>query len=68
MKEPNYEDAKRCLEIRKHSKSGGRFIPEDMKFCEMMNKKYPEWYKNTEREVFYTTRPFGSETKFHGDK
>ena len=64
MKEPSYEDAKRCLEIRKRTKSRGPYIPEDSRFCEKMLKKYPEWYNSTQKEVFNDTVPFGSKARW----
>ena len=61
---PEKDDAKRCLEIRKRSKSGGITSCPEMKFCEEMNRKYPDWYTQTEEEVFNDTVPFGSFVRY----
>ena len=64
MKAPPYEEAQRCLEIRKRSKRYGDYVPENIKFCGKMLEKYPEWYQATEEEVFNDTVPAGSTVKW----
>jgi hypothetical protein len=61
---PSVADAERCLRIRKESKRGAEYRSEDMAFCERMLKKYPDWYKATQQEVFDDTVPFGSDAKW----
>jgi len=60
---PTPEDAARCMEIRKCSKKGGRVSPAEMKFCNRMFKKYPDWYASGESAVFNATVPFGSNVR-----
>jgi hypothetical protein len=64
MKEPEPNDARRCLKIRKRSKREGDFSADDMHFCDKILAKYPEWYANTEEEVFNDTVPYGSSVKY----
>lgn len=59
--EPPYDEAERCIALRKRSKQGHMNSEEDHKFCQMMFKKYPEWYSRTEARVFNETLPFGSQ-------
>jgi hypothetical protein len=62
-KQPLYEDAERCIELRKKSRTGTHNSEEDHKFVMKMFKKYPEWYSETEDRVFNETVPFGSNLK-----
>ena len=64
MKEPNHDDAERCIAIRKRSKRGEYYPPEDHAFCQKMMEDYPEWYEATDERVFNETRPFGSNVKY----
>jgi hypothetical protein len=64
MKEPQSEDAARCLKLRIKDKGGHGLSPEEMRFCEKLFLKYPEWYTSLDKEVFYATRPFGSTTEW----
>jgi len=60
-KEPPYDEAEKCMKIRIRSKSGtGVESIEEVNFCMEMFKKYPNWYKRTERDVFNAAVPFGS--------
>ena len=59
-KPPSYDDAQRCLKIRRASKSGQYVHPDDIGFCDKMLRKYPEWYKSKNEEIFEATAPFGS--------
>jgi hypothetical protein len=61
--DPPYEDARRCLALRKRSRSGSQNSPEESAFCESMWRQYPNWYQRTETEVFNDTVPFGSYVK-----
>jgi hypothetical protein len=56
---PPYE-AEKCFAIRCRSKMGEYVSREDHVFCEQMWKKYPNWYKTTEKDIFNATIPFGS--------
>ncbi|GEM_PF-3255856 len=62
--EPNYEDAERCIAIRKKGKTGQFYPREDHQFCVEMLHKYPDWYDKTEERVFNETVPFGSTVKW----
>lgn len=61
---PSIGDAERCMRIRKESKRGAGCCSEDRDFCERMLKKYPDWYRATQQEVFEDTVPFGSSAKW----
>jgi hypothetical protein len=62
MKEPSVADAERCMSMRIRSKQGyPDMSKEARKFIERIHKGYPEWYKSTEREVFYRSAPFGAQ-------
>ena len=64
-KTPDYDDAKRCLSIRIASRKGNyQYVSADMKFCEKILNKYPEWYKATDKDVYYATRPVGCNTTY----
>lgn len=63
MKEPEYKDKEKCLDIRRRSKSGERISQEELDFCVKMLKKFPKWYSSTSKEVFNDTVPFGSNKK-----
>jgi hypothetical protein len=68
MPEPSPSDAARCLGLRCRSKRGERLNREERAFCVQMLGSYPDWYKRTERDVFYRTRPFGSGAKWSGNR
>jgi len=57
---PPLPDAERCLRLRIESKRGTEYRSEDMAFCERMLKKYPDWYRETQQEVFEKSKPFGA--------
>ncbi len=63
MKEPDYIEAERCIEIRKRGKRGESLNQEDVRYCMRMYKRYPEWYTKTEARVFNETVPFGSNVR-----
>lgn len=67
-KTPSPHDAERCLRLRKASKSGSHVSLEDMNFCHMMWRKYPEWYKKTQAQAFNETVPFGSNVRMEEDE
>ena len=60
---PLYNDAERCLEIRCRSKTGRETTKEEHRLCLKMLHKYPNWYSETERDIFNRTVPFGSNVK-----
>lgn len=60
---PTHANASRCLEVRCRAKRGLQISQEDKNFCEKMCTKYPEWYKQTEIDVFNATVPFGSSAR-----
>jgi len=60
MKEPDSVERERCMTLRCRSKRGEHLSDEDYAFCTEMWKKYQEWYKATEVDVFNRTVPFGS--------
>jgi hypothetical protein len=64
MKTPDEDESKKCLQIRKRNKRGEYTNSLDIKYCEKMYKKYPEWYAITEEEVFNDTVPYGSDVKY----
>jgi len=64
QKQPNPQDAERCIELRKQSKRGVRLHPGDQTFCKQMFQAYPAWYVNTEERVFNETAPFGSGARY----
>ena len=49
----------RLFSLRCRSKRGEYLMPEDLKFCEDMLKRFPEEYKRMDSEVFEATKPFG---------
>ena len=57
---PHMTDAYRCLELRCKSKRGQSLTGKEQKLCERMRRDFPDWYSDTEREVFERTKPFGS--------
>ena len=57
-KQPTPDDATRCFRLRCQSKNGIRLHPDDSKFCEEMFRKYPNWYRETEVQVFDATNPW----------
>jgi len=59
MKEPEPSIAARCILLRTQSKRGIRLHPDDQKFVEKIWKKYNEWYRATEKDVFEAAKPFG---------
>lgn len=59
-KKPDAAAASRCMDIRKRSKRGFPVDDGEIEFCAGLLKKFPDWYRNTEREVFNATVPFGS--------
>ena len=59
-KQPSYEDAEKCIKLRKQSKQGFSFNLEDQLLCEKMYFKYPKWYSETDERVFNETVPYGS--------
>ena len=63
MKTPSSSDATLCLTLRKQSKQGHTLSKEDHDFCAKMWKKYPKWYKETSKEVFDDTVPYGSNVR-----
>lgn len=63
MKKPDSADARRCIELRKRSKTGIINSKEDQEFVMKMYDKYPDWYHKTEDDVFNETAPFGSNVK-----
>ncbi len=65
-KVPSYEEAERCLDIRRAAKRGDSsylYVPEKRKFLNYMLKHYPEWYECTDAKIFNDTVPFGSIAK-----
>lgn len=63
MKTPNEDESKRCLQIRKRNRQNECVSPEDIRFCEKMYMKYPDWYTKNEDEVFNDTVPVGSNVR-----
>lgn len=62
MKEPSATDAERCMDLRIRSKQGHPDMSrEARKFLERTHKEYTEWYKSTEKYVFYRSAPFGAQ-------
>lgn len=62
MKEPPVAEAERCIELRIRSKQGNPDMSKEARaFINRMCKDYNEWYKSTEREVFYRSAPFGAQ-------
>ena len=62
MNHPSVKDAEYCMDLRIRSKQGHPDMSLDArKFVERIYKDYPEWYKSTEREVFYRSAPFGAQ-------
>ena len=68
IKKPQYEDAERCISLRKFSKTTGHLSQEDHEFCQKMWKMYPKWYATTEERVFNETVPFGSNVRYKNEK
>ncbi|MFA5745707.1 MAG: hypothetical protein WCX79_01145 [Candidatus Paceibacterota bacterium] len=68
MKTPEKDESKKCLQIRKRCKCGEYVSSEDIRFCEKMVSKYPEWYTKSEDEVFNDTIPFGSNVRMKDGK
>ena len=66
MNEPSNADMKRCLDIRRAAKRGNYTSKEDSIFIQKIWKKYPEWYKSTERTIHADTLPFGAENRWKG--
>lgn len=62
--DPPYLDAKRCIEIRKRSKSGKHITSEEIRFCEMISNTYTEWYDDVEEDIYNATVPFGSSARY----
>ena len=60
MKRPSNGEASECLSLRKKSRKGGTLTSAELEFCERMFTTYPEWYEETEAEVFNATLPFGA--------
>lgn len=52
---------RRCLALRKQSKTGGYLSPADSKFLEDCWKEYPAEYSAMTATVFEETKPFGSQ-------
>jgi hypothetical protein len=63
-KEPTFEDAERCISLRKRAKKGDELHRDDSAFCIKMYEKFPEWYSETEKRVFNETVPFGSQVRW----
>ena len=63
-KKPSYEEAERCISLRKYSKSVGNLSKEDHDFCSKMYELYPKWYGETEERVFNETVPGGSNARY----
>lgn len=57
---PSYEEAERCLDLRRRCKRGERISREDTEFVSFMYRMFGTWYRNTEKQVFNETVPFGS--------
>jgi len=62
-KKPCYEDAERCIAIRKRAKRGEQLSKQESHFCRTIFDAFPEWYAETEARVFNETVPFGSQVK-----
>ena len=60
MNNPSENDIAKCLYYRRESKKGAPYSAEGQAFCEYMLKTYPEWYKQSEKQVFEDTLPFGA--------
>lgn len=60
MSTPESGDALRCLSIRKKSKQGIELSQDELEFCNSIRTQFPQWYSETNEEVFYATLPFGS--------
>lgn len=55
------EDAKaKCFSLRCQARRGSGLSTDDSKFVRAMFEAFPEWYAETERDVFNQTIPFGS--------
>ncbi len=67
MKTPDQQDARLCMEYRLRSKIGGHLSREELKHCEKMLKKFPEWYRNGNGEIFNeAAKAVGSDAKYKG--
>lgn len=64
MKMPDYEQAEKCIAIRKRGKKSEHLSEEECRLCREMFQKFPEWYADTEERVFNETVPFGSHATF----
>lgn len=60
MKTPEYKDIERAMKLRRNSKQGYPVSFEEIEFCDKLRKKFPEWYQETQQEIFESTKPFGA--------
>lgn len=64
MKQPPYNEAEKCIKIRKRSKRGIDVSQSEHEYCMSMLAKFPKWYSQTEARVFNETVPFGSTARY----
>jgi len=60
VKEPSYEDKQKLFKLRCRSKRGDHISAEELEWCRLMLKKYPEHYRSIEKDVYEATKPYGA--------
>lgn len=57
---PSESEKQRAMKIRRATKQGQYVAPADMEFITYIYDRFPEWYSETEQQIFEETKPFGA--------